>query len=121
MRRIAVIVVVVGAVLAACGSSDNGPQLSQKGRHDLIDQVAAVRASLGGYAPDQARADLAVLREQVADLKSRNRISDDQAAAILSAAAAVEANVGLAPTTTTTTTTLPVKPGKGHDKEKGKH
>jgi hypothetical protein len=122
MRRVAVIVVVVGALLAGCGGSDNGPQLSQKGRHDLVDRVAAVRASLGGYAPDQARSHLAVLREQVADLKSRNRISDDQASEILSAAAAVEADLGLAPTTTTTTTTLPVaKPGKGHDKEKGKH
>jgi hypothetical protein len=125
MRRVGVVALlaaalVLSALLVGCGG-DDGPQLSQQRRQDLLDRVAAVRATLGAYAPDQARAHLAVLREQVTDLERRNRISDDQASSILSAAAAVEADLGLAPTTTTTTTTLPLDlRGKGHGKEKGK-
>jgi hypothetical protein len=125
MRRLAGIVVVLAVTMAACGGGDDGPTLSTRNRTELLDRVAAVRSALRAFTPDVARAELSTLRAQVAQLSDRDRISDDQSAAILSAAAAVEADLGLAPTTTTTTTTTTVpveldKHGKPKKEKKGR-
>jgi hypothetical protein len=124
---------VAALALSACGGGD-GPELSDRQRAELTARVDSARNALVSYNPDAARAELAALRAQVTELQRRDRISEGQAAEVLAAAAALEADLGLAPTTTTTTTTTttapaPVddrgddgngkgpKPGKGRGKE----
>jgi hypothetical protein len=116
MKRLFVSAALVLLVSTACGT--DGPQLSAAQRDYLLGRVDGARTALSAYAPDQARLQLAILREKVTKLRQRGRISNDQAADILAAATSVEANLSLAPTTTTTTTTLPEEDHKGKDRDK---
>lgn len=116
MKRLVVAMTLVLLAATACGS--NGPELSAAHRKELLARVDGARAALGAYAPDQARLELAILREKVTELRQQGRISGDQADDILAAATAVESKLAVAPTTTTTTTTLP--PVDDDEKGKGK-
>ncbi len=119
MRRLATTAaaLVVLVTLAGCGGS-GGPDLSAGNRRTLLSRVDAVRSALQTYAPDAARVELTSLRADVSRLQRRDQISDEQAADILSAAAALEADLSLAPTTTTT---LPSEPQHGKEKEPKEH
>jgi crotonobetainyl-CoA:carnitine CoA-transferase CaiB-like acyl-CoA transferase len=76
--------------------------------------VDAVHAAVASGDRTQAVQALASLQATVTQLRHQAQVSSDRAAAILGAAADVEAQLGLMPTTTTTstTTTTPDHPPK---------
>jgi hypothetical protein len=111
-------------LLAACG--DDAPGISEETSGRLQYQVEAVRASAQSFDPAGVERRLAELRASVAELKADGALDDERSAAILAAAADVEALVDVVPTTTTTTAPPPPPPvteddDKDDDKEnKGK-
>ena len=118
MRRVAVVSVGLAAVvsLSSCGGSPGiSPGISSR----LQAEVGAVRAAAVSHQVSVAVTRLDQLRLQVALLRQQGQISSAKAAAILTAAAAVQAQLAsvgdpatTVPTTvpgiiTTTTTTAP--------------
>ena len=103
-------------VLAGC-SGGGGVSLSMTSgaASQLRTGVAAVHAAVASGDRTQAVQALANLQTTVTQLRHQGQVSSDRAAAILGAAADVEAQLGLLPTTTSTstTTTTPDHPKKG--------
>lgn len=97
----------VAAILAGCGGS---AALSAGARSTLNGHVAAIKSAVANDDQAGATAALAGLRTAVAQLESQHAISGSRAAAILSAAVEVEAQLPTMPTTTTTTTLPPAPP-----------
>jgi len=95
-------------VLAGCGGG-GGVSLSMTSgaAGQLQAGVDAVHAAVASGDRTQAVQALASLQATVTQLRHQAQVSSDRAAAILGAAADVEAQLGLMPTTTTTSTTTP--------------
>jgi len=114
-------VVVLVLVLAGCGSGGGGGvslPMTTSAASQLRTGVDAVHAAVASGDRTQALQALANLETAVTQLRHQGQVSSDRAAAILGAAADVEAQLGLMPTTTststtTTTTTTPEHPKKG--------
>ena len=111
------------AVLAGCGDdpSPNGGTAAA----ELQARVAEIRALAESRDAEAVAVELRDLRLTVEDLQGRGELDDERAAAIVSAAEAVDAQLGLITTTTTTTTTTtpppPPRPkGEGKDKDDDK-
>ena len=105
-------------VLAGCSGGGGGVSLSMTSgaASQLQTGVDAVHAAVASGDRTQAVQALANLQTTVTQLRHQGQVSSDRAAAIVGAAADVEAQLGLMPTTTstsTTTTTLdhPAKKG----------
>jgi len=102
-------------VLAGCGGG-GGVSLSMTSgaASQLQTGVDAVHAAVASGDRTQAVQALTNLQTTVTRLREQGQVSSDRAAAILGAAADVEAQLGLMPTTTTTstTTTTPDHPPK---------
>lgn len=124
MRRLSALLLLV---LAACGHQADG--IGARAAAALEPQVQQVRAAATNGDRAGAAVKLAVLRQTVADLRTRGEISDEGAAKVLAAATAVEAQLGSASTPTsqvpttlgqrdtrTTRTTKNDDKGKGNDK-----
>ncbi len=122
--RVAALLVGLLVVTSCGGGSDMSDGASQ--RLDAI--VERVRDASEHWSPSDATAALADLRREVSDLHRAGKVSDERAAQLLSAAAAVESHLDLVPTTTTTTTTTTAPPapapkndnGNGDNGNKGK-
>jgi hypothetical protein len=108
-------------VVAGCGGG-GGVSLSMTSgaASQLRTGVDAVHAAVASGDRTQAGQALASLQTTVTQLRHQGQVSSDRAAAILGAAADVEAQLGLMPTTTTTssttTTTTPEHPPKKEQK-----
>ena len=121
MRRVLFAVVLMGAVLVACGGGS--PSMTDAGAKRVNADVLAVRNAVGARDPDAAAAALDTLRISLDQLRRSGDVSAARAAAILVAANAVgDQLVAITTTTTTTTTTVPPSApsnrGKGNGKEK---
>lgn len=90
-------------VLMACGQGADG--IGTRAAAALGPQVQQVRAAATNGDRAGAAAQLAVLRQTVADLRQRGELSEQGAAKVLAAAAAVEAQLGPGPTPTQATST----------------
>lgn len=127
MRRLGTLVLLV---LMACGQETGG--IGQSAAAALEPQVQQVRAAAANGDRAGAAAKLAQLRQTVADLRQRQELSEEGAAKVLAAAAAVESQLGTgstpAPQVTSTTlgqrdtrgttrTTKNEGKGKGDDKD----
>lgn len=104
-------------LLAGCsGGGGGGVSLSMTSgaASQLQTGVDAVHAAVASGDRTQAVQALANLQTTVTQLRHQGQVSSDRAAAILGAAADVEAQLGLMPTTTSTstTTTTPDHPSK---------
>jgi hypothetical protein len=116
----------LGAVLVvAAGCGGGGAPLTSGAARDLSARVAAVRQAAVAHDADAAHRGLTTLRLRVAALRRGDEISGERAAAVLAAAAGVDADLDLVTTTTVTTTTTtapvrPVKPTKPENPGKGK-
>lgn len=117
MRSLVVVVLVMGLVLAGCGSGSDA--LSKEGSTTLSATVADLRAAAASRDVNRARVDLAAIRTTVADLQRAGDIDEKRAAEVLDSAAAVEGSLALI--TTTTTTAPPPPPDQGKHEEKKKH
>jgi magnesium chelatase subunit D len=97
-------------VLASCGGG-SGRGISDAAAGPLADRVAAVREAAAA-GPDQARLQLAALREEVTSYAAAGDLSDDAVERILAAVEEVEAGLAPAapPAETTTTTATPPPP-----------
>lgn len=99
------------AVLAGCGTAS--PGLSATASAQLSATVEAMRAAAAAGNRTETAADLARLQAQLSTLEKQGQVTSAKAAAILSAAGAVRAQLVDLPaptttsTTTTTTTTVP--------------
>jgi hypothetical protein len=117
--RAGVTVLVLVVLLAGCGGGGGGGvtlPMTTRAAGQLQTGVAAVHAAVASGDRTQALQALANLETAVTQLRHQGQVSSDRAAAILGAAADVEAQLGLMPTTTTstsTTTTTPEHPKKG--------
>jgi hypothetical protein len=116
--RAGVTVLVLVVVLAGCGGGGGGGvslPMTTRAAGQLQTGVAAVHAAVASGDRTQALQALANLETAVTQLRHQGQVSSDRAAAILGAAADVEAQLGLMPTTTSTstTTTTPEHPKKG--------
>jgi len=100
MRRLGTLLLLV---LMACGQEADG--IGQSAAAALEPQVQQVRAAATNGDRVGAAAKLAELRQTVADLRQRGELSEEGAAKVLAAAAAVEAQLGSATTPTTQVTT----------------
>jgi hypothetical protein len=102
MRRLGALVLLV---LMSCGQGAGG--IGQSAAAALEPQVQQVRAAATNGDRAGAAAKLAELRQTVADLRQREELSEEHAAKVLAAAAAVEAQLGSgstpAPQVTSTT------------------
>ncbi len=85
--------------------------------HQLSANVAAVHLAVASGNRAQVVDALATLDTTVNQLHRQGQVSADRAAAILTAAADVEAQLGLMPTTTTTSTTT-TRPAPDHPPKK---
>jgi hypothetical protein len=95
-------------ILAGCGGGSGASLAMSRGAaSQLRSSVDAVHAAVASGDRIQAVQALASLQTSVTQLRHQGQVSSDRAAAILGAAADVEAQLGLMPTTTTTTTTTP--------------
>lgn len=104
-------------LLAGCsGGGGGGVSLSMTSgaASQLRTGVDAVHAAVASGDRTQAVQALANLQTTVTQLRHQGQVSSDRAAAILGAAADVDAQLGLMPTTTSTstTTTTPDHPSK---------
>ena len=122
MRRLGPLVLVV---LMACGQQADG--IGQSAAAALQPQVQQVRVAATNGDRAGAAARLAELRQTVADLRQRGQLSEEGAAKVLAAAAAVEAQLGpgSTPTAQVTVTTLGQRDTRGttrttKDEGKGK-
>lgn len=126
MRRLGSLLLVV---LMACGQEAGG--IGESAAAALEPQVQQVRAAATNGDRAGAAAKLADLRQTVADLRQRAELSEEGAAKVLAAAAAVEAQLGSASTPPAQVTTTPGQrdtrgttrttknegKGKGNDKD----
>ena len=126
MRRLGTLLLLL---LMACGQEADG--IGQNAAAALEPQVQEVRAAATNGDRTGAAARLADLRQTVAGLRQRGELSEEDAATVLAAAAAVEAQLGAGPTPTTqvattlgqrdtrgtTRTTKNEGKGKGDDKD----
>jgi hypothetical protein len=95
-------------VLVLAGCSDGGGvslSMTSGAASQLRTGVDAVHAAVASGDRTQAVQALANLQTTVTQLRDQGQVSNDRAAAILGAAADVEAQLGLLPTTTSTSTT----------------
>jgi hypothetical protein len=96
-RTIAVVTMlgVIGAVLVGCS---NGPEGSDpQAQRDLRDRVAAIRTAAEAGDRETTKRRLQRLVDAVESWRMQGSIDDAYASSILTAAAAVEAEIGLLP------------------------
>lgn len=122
VSRIAVVAVVAGLGLSACG--DNGSGISASAGKHLNAQVDAIRTTAARADRTTAARQLALLRASVDQLRSGGELNAAAAARIRRAADAVAAELVLLPaptTTTTTTTTSPPSADEQRNKKPREH
>jgi hypothetical protein len=90
-----------------CGNPDD--KLPEPAAKALAPQVEAIRTAAAAGDRAGAQAGVDQLRAQLSQLRSNGAVAEDDAARVLDAVQAVEAQLALlpAPTTTTTATTAP--------------
>lgn len=114
-----------GLALASCGSSP--PAITPSASAQLSNQLAAIRSAAASQDPAQARALLAQFEGTVSTLEGQGQISSSRAAAILTSAATVGAQLPPAPSPSpaaspTPSPAAPVQPaGPGGDHGPAKH
>ena len=117
--RVAAGTLAAAIALVACGSSGDG--ISTAARVQLTPIIDQVRRRAAAHDAAGAERALANLRENVTRFQQSGAIGDDDAAAIVQAARAVEIRLTLITTTTTTTVPPPPPepPDRGKDHERG--
>jgi hypothetical protein len=118
----------VGLALASCGSSP--PAITPSASAQLSSQLAAIQSAAGSPDSTQARALLAQFESNVNTLQAQGQISSAKAAAILTSAAIVAAQLPPVPSPSPAASPTPAGPtqpgpgpgpGPGGDQGPGKH